>query len=127
MHTNMKIKQFPALVLAATLSIGTFLPAAYAQVPGAALPGDPPALPDRINVIDNNPPAPAPAVTDSGPAVAPSLANNAPLKLLSGPKPTANVPPSSSPATIAGPVTDPQIPPPGDTGMKPNAKDMPLE
>jgi hypothetical protein len=128
MQTTMKIKKFPALLLAASLGIGTFLPAALAQVPGAAVPGDPPALPDRISVVDSNPAAPGPALDNSGPARTPSLASNPPLKpILAGPKPPVNNQPSASPATIAGPVTDPQIPPPGDTGMKPNAKDMPLE
>ncbi len=128
METNMKLKNFTALLLAASLSIGTFLPAAHAQVPGAALPGGPPLLPDRINLVENNSAAIAPNPADSNSAGTHSVANNPPMKsILSGPRPPANNQPSASPATIAGPASDPQIPPPGDTGMKPNAKDMPLE
>jgi len=128
MQTTVKINKFSTLLLAASLGIGTFLPAALAQVPGAAGPGGSLALPDRINVVDSSPAATGPALTGSGSAGTPSLASNPPPKsILGGPKPPADNQPSASPATIAGPVNDPQIPPPGDTGMKPNAKDMPLE
>jgi hypothetical protein len=128
MQTTMKINKFSKLLLAASLGIGTFLPAAFAQVPGAAGPGGSLALPDRINVVDSSPPATGTTLDNSGSARAPSLASNPPQKsILTGPKPPVNNQPSASPATIAGPVSDPQIPPPGDTGMKPNAKDMPLE
>jgi len=130
MQTTMKINKFSTLLLAASLGIGTFLPAAFAQVPGAAVPGDPPALPDRIHLVEAGHPETGAALPDSGAPGTPSLASNPPLKsILGSPKPPVNEndQPSSSPATIAGPVTDPQIPPPGDTGMKPNSKDMPLE
>jgi hypothetical protein len=128
MHTTMKINKFSTLLLAASFGIGTFLPVAFAQVPGAGVPGDPPVLPDRINIVDSSPAAASPAVPNSGSAGTPSIASNPPAKsILGGPKLPANNQPSSSPASIAGPIADPQIPPPGDTGMKPNAKDMPLE
>jgi hypothetical protein len=115
-------KRLPTLFFAGALSlaVGGVASIARAQVPGAANAGgvgttlgtgSDRTLPTSVDTASS-----ASAMVTTGPTLNTGIANS-----------KIGVNNNASTATVAGPVTDPQIPPPGDTGMKPNAKDMPLE
>lgn len=113
------------LLAAGSLAMAVALfapPAAFAQVPGASGPGE-----GRPTLGSLSPQASSASVTTES-ASASSGATGAPVtdSHIVPPKILGSTS-SGTTATVAGPVTQPQIPPPGDTGMKPNAKDMPLE
>jgi len=115
-------KRFPTLFFAGALSlaVGAVAPIAHAQVPGAANAG---GVGTTLGTGSDRTVSTSVGTASSASAMvttSPSLNTGIPNSKIGGNN-------NASTATVAGPVTDPQIPPPGDTGMKPNAKDMPLE
>jgi len=126
----MKVKMFPALMLAGSISLGlcAYASVAFGQTPGPSLPAGPRTT-YPSSAIGNNSGGPISGPLLPGPTAIPSSAG-APTPS-AGPLDPNNVASSSASPSIStapeGTVNHFNIPPPGTEGMKSNAKDMPLQ
>jgi len=126
----MKVKKFPALILAGSISLGLCASAsvAFAQTPGPSIPAGPRTTYPSSAIGNNSggsisgPLYPGPASLPSSAAVPTPAAGSVDTNSVV----TSSASPSASTAP-EGTVNHFNIPPPGTEGMKSNAKDMPLQ
>ncbi len=126
----MKVKMFPALMLAGSISLGlcAYASVAFGQTPGPSLPAGPRTT-YPSSAIGNNSGGPITGPLLPGPAAMPSSAG-APTPSAGSVDSNSVANSSASPSISTAPegtVNHFNIPPPGTEGMKSNAKDMPLQ